>query len=135
MVERAIKCLLTYFLNYFLSNNKIGTISRPFYSPKYLLVLLDFLLKQRGRSSVGSLVFFSFICSRLDFTCPNGWLVGGGSQEFQQIDFADQPFTAVGVGGGFALAEVGGDAFLLIRVQRAASGTVEHVGAFSVKFL
>ncbi len=46
---------------------------------------------------------------RLDFMLLERCLVDGGGQEFQQVDFANQPFTAVGVGG-------------------------EHVGAFQVKF-
>lgn len=44
-----------------------------------------------------------------EFTHPVCRVVGGGGREFQQVDFADQPFTAVGVGGEFALADEGGE--------------------------
>ena len=47
-----------------------------------------------------------------EFTHPVCRLVGGGGREFRQVDFTDPPFTAVGVGGGFALADVGGDGVL-----------------------
>lgn len=114
---------------------KLGQFHCHFTGQNTFLVPLAFLLNQQGRSSIGSLILFSFIRSRLDFTRPEGRLVGGGGQEFQQIDFADQPFTAVGVGGEFALADVGGDGVLAHTGPACGVQDREHVWAFSVKFL